>query len=74
MCYLECAQADHRGEAERPWDHHRARRILTGLGSMSLLIALTGATGFIAQYLLRHRLRVLPRRPTEMPVQASSDR
>ncbi len=45
---------------------------------MSLLIALTGATGFIGQYLLQelprrgHRLRVLLRRPTDMPVQASS--
>jgi nucleoside-diphosphate-sugar epimerase len=45
---------------------------------MSLLIALTGATGFIGQHLLRelpgrgHRLRVLLRRPTNMLVQASS--
>jgi nucleoside-diphosphate-sugar epimerase len=45
---------------------------------MSLLIALTGATGFIGQYLLQelprrgHRLRVLLRRPTDMPVQATS--
>ena len=45
---------------------------------MSLLIALTGATGFIGQYLLRelprrgHRLRVLLRRPTSMLVQGSS--
>jgi nucleoside-diphosphate-sugar epimerase len=45
---------------------------------MSLLIALTGATGFIGQYLLRelprrgHRLRVLLRRPTDMLVQGSS--
>jgi nucleoside-diphosphate-sugar epimerase len=45
---------------------------------MSLLIALTGATGFIGQYLLQelprrgHRLRVLLRRPTEMLVQGSS--
>jgi nucleoside-diphosphate-sugar epimerase len=45
---------------------------------MSLLIALTGATGFIGQYLLQelprrgHRLRVLLRRPTNMLVQGSS--
>jgi nucleoside-diphosphate-sugar epimerase len=45
---------------------------------MTLLIALTGATGFIGQYLLQelprrgHRLRVLLRRPTEMLVQGSS--
>jgi nucleoside-diphosphate-sugar epimerase len=45
---------------------------------MSSLIALTGATGFIGQYLLQelprrgHRLRVLLRRPTNMPVQGSS--
>jgi nucleoside-diphosphate-sugar epimerase len=45
---------------------------------MSLLIAVTGATGFIGQYLLQelprrgHRLRVLLRRPTNMLVQGSS--
>jgi nucleoside-diphosphate-sugar epimerase len=45
---------------------------------MSLLIALTGATGFIGQYLLQelprrgHRVRVLLRRPTNMRVQGSS--
>src|SRR5580704_16174638 len=45
---------------------------------MGSLIALTGATGFIGQYLLRdlprrgHRVRVLLRRPTDMPVQGSS--
>ncbi len=45
---------------------------------MSLLIALTGATGFIGQYLLQelprrgHRIRVLLRRPTNMAVQGSS--
>ena len=60
------------------YDHHRPERIVTGMGSMSLLIALTGATGFIGQYLLQelprrgHRLRVLLRRPTNMPVQGSS--
>jgi nucleoside-diphosphate-sugar epimerase len=45
---------------------------------MSLLIALTGATGFIGQYLLRelqHRgysVRVLLRRPTDLPLLGTS--
>ncbi len=45
---------------------------------MSLLIALTGATGFIGQFLLQelprrgYRVRVLLRRPTDMTVQGSS--
>ena len=45
---------------------------------MSSLIALTGATGFIGQYLLGdlprrgHRVRVLLRRPSDIPVQGSS--
>jgi nucleoside-diphosphate-sugar epimerase len=49
-----------------------------GNGSMSSLIALTGATGFIGQYLLGdlprrgHRVRVLLRRPSDLPVQGSS--
>jgi nucleoside-diphosphate-sugar epimerase len=49
-----------------------------GNGSMSSLIALTGATGFIGQFLLQelprrgHRLRVLLRRPADMRVQGSS--
>ena len=49
-----------------------------GNGSMSLLIALTGATGFIGQFLLQelprrgYRLRVLLRRPSDMRVQGSS--
>ena len=43
-----------------------------------MLIALTGATGFIGQYLLQempkrgHRVRALLRRPASMPVDASS--
>jgi len=43
-----------------------------------MLIALTGATGFIGQYLLRempkrgYRVRALLRRPASMPVQTSS--
>jgi nucleoside-diphosphate-sugar epimerase len=43
-----------------------------------MLIALTGATGFIGQHLLRelpkrgHRVRVLLRRPVEVPVYAGS--
>ena len=43
-----------------------------------MLLALTGATGFIGQHLLRelpkrgHRLRVLLRRPTAMPTAAAS--
>src|SRR5215468_7299115 len=43
-----------------------------------MLIALTGATGFIGQYLLQempqrgHRIRALLRRPASMPVQTSS--
>jgi UDP-glucose 4-epimerase len=43
-----------------------------------MLLALTGATGFIGQYLLRelpkrgYRLRVLLRRPTTMPLDAAS--
>jgi nucleoside-diphosphate-sugar epimerase len=43
-----------------------------------MLLALTGATGFIGQYLLRempkrgHRVRALLRRPASMPMQASS--
>src|SRR5215470_11432293 len=43
-----------------------------------MLIALTGATGFIGQYLLQempkrgHRVRALLRRPASMPVQTSS--
>src|SRR5258708_4438194 len=43
-----------------------------------MLIALTGATGFIGQYLLQempkhgHRVRALLRRPASMPVGASS--
>jgi UDP-glucose 4-epimerase len=42
------------------------------------LIALTGATGFIGQYLLRelpkrgYRLRALLRRPTDVPIEAAS--
>lgn len=45
---------------------------------MTALIALTGATGFIGQHLLRelpkrgYRMRVLLRRPTELPVPAAS--
>lgn len=45
---------------------------------MAPLIALTGATGFIGQYLLRelpkrgYRLRALLRRPTEVPIEAAS--
>jgi len=43
-----------------------------------MLVALTGATGFIGQYLLRelpkrgYRLRVLLRRPSSVPVEAAS--
>jgi nucleoside-diphosphate-sugar epimerase len=43
-----------------------------------MLLALTGATGFIGQHLLRelpkrgYRLRVLLRRPTAMPLEAAS--
>jgi nucleoside-diphosphate-sugar epimerase len=43
-----------------------------------MLLALTGATGFVGQHLLRelpkrgHRLRVLLRRPTAMPMAAAS--
>jgi nucleoside-diphosphate-sugar epimerase len=43
-----------------------------------MLLALTGATGFIGQYLLRelaqrgHRLRVLLRRPSSVPMQCAS--
>src|SRR5258707_11822383 len=43
-----------------------------------MLIALTGATGFIGQYLLQempkrgYRVRALLRRPASMPVQTSS--
>jgi UDP-glucose 4-epimerase len=43
-----------------------------------MLLALTGATGFIGQYLLRelpkrgYRLRVLLRRPTALPIEAAS--
>ena len=43
-----------------------------------MLLALTGATGFIGQYLLRelpkrgHRLRVLLRRPSAVPMQCAS--
>src|SRR5215475_13107334 len=43
-----------------------------------MLLALTGATGFIGQYLLQempkrgHRVRALLRRPASMPVQTSS--
>src|SRR5580700_2243272 len=43
-----------------------------------MLLALTGATGFIGQYLLRelpkrgYRLRVLLRRPTAVPLPATS--
>ena len=43
-----------------------------------MLIALTGATGFIGQYLLRempkrgHRVRALLRRPTSVPMQTAS--
>ena len=49
-----------------------------GKDVMGLLIALTGATGFIGQFLLQelprrgYRVRVLLRRPTDMPVQGSS--
>jgi nucleoside-diphosphate-sugar epimerase len=45
---------------------------------MAGLIALTGATGFIGQYLLRelpkrgYRLRALLRRPTDVPIDAAS--
>src|SRR5205085_1143646 len=44
----------------------------------SPVVALTGATGFIGQYLLRqlpargYRIRVLLRRPTELPVECAS--
>src|SRR5215831_14956639 len=43
-----------------------------------MLLALTGATGFIGQYLLRempkrgYRVRALLRRPASMPVQTAS--
>ena len=43
-----------------------------------MLLALTGATGFIGRHLLRelpnrgYRLRVLLRRPTVMPIEAAS--
>jgi len=43
-----------------------------------MLLALTGATGFIGQYLLQempkrgHRVRALLRRPTSVPIQATS--
>ena len=43
-----------------------------------MLLALTGATGFIGQYLLRelpkrgHRLRVLLRHPSAVPMQCAS--
>src|SRR4249920_1940254 len=43
-----------------------------------MLLALTGATGFIGQHLLRelpkrgHRLRVLLRRPLDVPIKAAS--
>src|SRR5215470_13620011 len=43
-----------------------------------MLLALTGATGFIGQYLLQempkrgHRVRALLRRPTPVPIRATS--
>jgi UDP-glucose 4-epimerase len=48
------------------------------LGAPRPLVALTGATGFIGQYLLRelpkrgYRLRLLLRRPSEMPLASAS--
>jgi nucleoside-diphosphate-sugar epimerase len=56
----------------------RSARDRGGNGSMSSLIALTGATGFIGQFLLRelprrgYRIRVLLRRPADMEAQGSS--
>ena len=51
---------------------------LPPLPAPSPIVALTGATGFIGQYLLRtlpargYRLRVLLRRPAELPVECTS--
>jgi nucleoside-diphosphate-sugar epimerase len=51
---------------------------LSAAGTTKPLLALTGATGFIGQYLLRelpkrgYRLRVLLRRPSNVPIESAS--
>src|SRR5260370_558015 len=63
--------------AQRHAAIERPRRAVTTVGGKPL-IALTGATGFIGQYLLRelpkrgYRLRVLLRRPSAVPMEAAS--
>src|SRR5258706_1010998 len=63
--------------AQRHAAIERPRRVVTPVGGKPL-IALTGATGFIGQYLLRelpkrgYRLRVLLRRPSAVPMEAAS--
>src|SRR5260370_21552777 len=63
--------------AQRHAAIERPRRAVTTVGGKPL-IALTGATGFIGQYLLRelpkrgYRVRVLLRRPSAVPMEAAS--
>src|SRR5258707_4730297 len=63
--------------AQRHAAIERPRRAVTPVGGKPL-IALTGATGFIGQYLLRelpkrgYKLRVLLRNPPSMPMQCAS--
>jgi nucleoside-diphosphate-sugar epimerase len=51
---------------------------VTGQETAHMLLALTGATGFIGQYLLRempkrgHRIRALLRRPASLPMETAS--
>src|SRR5258705_4342822 len=63
--------------AQRHAAIERPRRAVTPVGGKPL-IALTGATGFIGQWLLKelpkrgYRLRVLLRRPSTVPIDAAS--
>jgi nucleoside-diphosphate-sugar epimerase len=60
-----------------PCDAHDRKKTMNSPGTAPL-IALTGATGFIGQFLLRelprrgYRLRVLLRRPSAVPLEAAS--
>jgi nucleoside-diphosphate-sugar epimerase len=72
-CFRECDVVVHFHNSAR------AEAVVNSIGTVSKpLIALTGATGFIGQFLLRelpkrgYRLRVLLRRPSVTPMQSAS--
>jgi UDP-glucose 4-epimerase len=80
-CFIQPVIVAHDGASQQPQAAVKAAveaAVKPTGGANPPLIALTGATGFIGQYLLRelpkrgYRLRVLLRRPSVMPLESAS--